>query len=72
MSRGVASLIVDLAGLALVSVVLAALLLPAFAIANGSFDLASWPPSSRQAFPIMSGTFFVTLGLADLATGAGR
>ena len=59
-------------GLALLSLGLAALLLPAFAIANGGADVAQWPSASRLAFPIMAATIFVTLGLADLAMRAMR
>jgi len=58
--------------LAFFSLGLAALLLPAFAIANGGTDFAQWPSASRLAFPIMAATAFVTLGLADLATRAVR
>ena len=58
--------------LVFISLALAALLLPAFAIANGGTDFAHWPSASRLGFPIMAATFFVTLGLADLATRAVR
>ena len=55
-----------LAVLAVQAIALAALLLPAFAIANGTIDSAQWPAASRHGFPIMAALLFAALVLLEL------
>lgn len=54
-----------LADIAIAALTVAAALFPAFALAEGTADVATWSTASRHAAPIMAAIAFAVLALAD-------